>query len=408
MKFVLVFPDPDTLTCLRRLGPMEHHRVTAVAGTVPASSTEAAADWRRVPLDQVLTLQDVDAVIVGESHAGDAAAGDARDGFIRTCIQAEMPLLISHPIGDLNMAYELQLAQTGGHLAIQPLQSGLWHPCWRHVQQAFHGKQAEQNEASMSLDILREYPSISMPRVQHDFARDALVVRLLLGPIQRIHCYRQEHPTNETLTGVNVQMSDLSGRLVRWSASLGRTERAELRVNGPSPLTVNFQGDPAGWTWAKAADPPVCPSIDPHPDVAILDSFQETVETRASTRQTGPSAWPFRGSPEELWTQACRAMELTEAMKRSARRGRTMDLAGEEPSESGTFKSFMAAGGCLTLLATVTLGLFLIAVDRFQDRTGMFAVTGQWPWFILLVVLVVFLILQTFKLFIPDPRENQP
>ena len=404
MRFVLVFPDPYTLQLAHRIRTTERHRVTAVAGLPPTGLSVNDRAWPTVPLSQVLTLREVDAVIVGRAVADTSAEEEVRLAFIRTCVQAELPLLISHPIGDLNVGYELQLAQSHNGLVILPFVSGLWHPGWRRVVQALDRDPAGTTDpaAARTVEVQREYPSIAKPRIRRDFATDALILRLLLGPMQRINCFCQENPADESVTGINVQMSDLSGRLVRWTAGIGKTDRAALRLWGDeNPMSVEFCGDPDQWTWrtGPVTTPPI--ALEQHPDIDLLDYFDDAVNVPS----VGSSpTWPFPSStpPGELWAYACRALEVADTMERSARRGRTLELSDEEQSESSTFKSFMAAGGCLALTATVTLGLFLIAVDRFQNRTGTFAVTGQWPWLILLVVLVVFLAMQVLKFVIPD------
>ena len=48
-----------------------------------------------------------------------------------------------------------------------------------------------------------------------------------------------------------------------------------------------------------------------------------------------------------------RAMEVSEGVARSLRRGRTVELHYEEISEAGTFKSVMTSVGCLVLFAVL-------------------------------------------------------
>ena len=50
-----------------------------------------------------------------------------------------------------------------------------------------------------------------------------------------------------------------------------------------------------------------------------------------------------------------RAMELSEAVARSLRRGRTIDLHYESISEESSFKSIMTSTGCMILLAIMLM-----------------------------------------------------
>ena len=75
---------------------------------------------------------------------------------------------------------------------------------------------------------------------------------------------------------------------------------------------------------------------------AILRSLQAAIASRGQATSSEPGPTLLDGT---------RAMELSEAVVRSLRRGRTIDLHYEAISEEASFKSIMTSTGCVLLLA---------------------------------------------------------
>src|SRR5262249_17206815 len=92
-----------------------------------------------------------------------------------------------------------------------------------------------------------------------------------------------------------------------------------------------------------------------------------------------------------------RAMELSEAVNRSLRRSRTVELHYETISEDATFKSVMTSTGCLVFLAT----LLVLPLAMAGPPLGL-------PWtlyipYLIPPALVLFILLQTLRLAIRRP-----
>ncbi len=93
-------------------------------------------------------------------------------------------------------------------------------------------------------------------------------------------------------------------------------------------------------------------------------------------------------------------MELSEAVNRSLRRGRTVELHYESVSEESTFKSVMTSTGCLVFLAS----LFVLPLAMAGAVIGL-----KWALYIpylILPALVLFAMLQTLRLAIRRPRAT--
>jgi myo-inositol 2-dehydrogenase/D-chiro-inositol 1-dehydrogenase len=93
-----------------------------------------------------------------------------------------------------------------------------------------------------------------------------------------------------------------------------------------------------------------------------------------------------------------RATELGEAVVRSLRRGRTVELYYESISEEATFKSVMTSTGCLIILGS----LLLLPLAMIGPPLGL-----TWTLFIPYVIppaLVLFVIMQTLRLGVRRPN----
>ncbi len=167
---------------------------------------------------------------------------------------------------------------------------------------------------------------------------------------------------------------------------------------------LELPGIPSGWTWQ---------SNDTQLRLGDLEDFHEQADCR----------WPFDWLAERaryaqpidaLWEDACRSVELSDSVESSYRRGKTISLYHEQHSEEETFKSMMAAGGCLALLLTLVAFPLLVLLGSLP----VFAGTGwdRLPWRLLhpriwpaylLVLLLLFLGMQLFRLvFVAAPRAG--
>ena len=112
-----------------------------------------------------------------------------------------------------------------------------------------------------------------------------------------------------------------------------------------------------------------------------------------------------RPSPRPDLNDGIRAMELSEAVVRSLRRGRTIDMHYESISEESTFKSIMTSTGCMILLGSL-LVLPLALAGPALGVNGTIYIAYLIP-----PVLVLFAVLQVLRLGIRrgpgDSRERE-
>ena len=106
------------------------------------------------------------------------------------------------------------------------------------------------------------------------------------------------------------------------------------------------------------------------------------------------------------WDEACRSLEVTDAVERSIRRKRTIELYHEQVTEQETFKSVMAAGGCGMLLWVLMLLLIAGVVEGLHLPLRETFIWRLWPVF-LFVPLAVFLALSTLAARVSAQRTTQ-
>ena len=146
---------------------------------------------------------------------------------------------------------------------------------------------------------------------------------------------------------------------------------------------------------------------------------EPTREIQCTAGRRDPFRWSLRGrvedagpaelapvvelvrSPDraqEVWEHACRGVELADTIEMSSRRGKTIQLFHEEHSEASTFKSVMAAGGCLSILAILALIPFIAVADRVFVGLGTRLGMRNLPWIAVAAVLLLFLLAQALLL----------
>src|SRR5262249_28757342 len=138
--------------------------------------------------------------------------------------------------------------------------------------------------------------------------------------------------------------------------------RLTLSLRGQAVTTEQCADDPSPWllkTFAKSIAPAVQPAS---PTSSNREKSDPPVSTHQfdSRARSGPTTQTH--GTNSLWGELARAIELVDAIERSARRRRTIDVHFDTPSERGIFKTQMTAIGCsllvLTLVAVVVyLGL---------------------------------------------------
>lgn len=363
----------------------------------PAAHIEG--DW-----ENLLVGGEFDVLVVGASHIGASIGAsdralqegdELRTEQLRRLVQEAVPTVLVHPAAEAIVLHELAMIQhdTGGLLAAwNPL---LAHPAVEWMEENLQvGGAAPVAIAQVAVHRALEDPT--WPRIQTQLARDAQWLRRLIGPPNRVTALAPAGE-NQSLQNLAVTLAGSSTALAQWTVSAAGLDRITVTGGarqavwesapdgGESKLTVRRHDDEFSQSWNQAES-------DAHVGRRFLAYLRKRVETDGDAAGAGHD-----------FDAACRAVETAEAARDGVRRGRTIALHYEEHSEQQTFKSVMAAGGCLLLLlAPLLLGVSM-AIDSIGAPVRNSVWWRIWPVY-LLAPLVAFLLLQSLWRVFASPR----
>ena len=328
----------------------------------------SAGEW-----EQLLDAETADAVIVGHGAGGE----ELRAFQVQELVRLERPILTTFPLfGSVLTYFEVDMARTESGTLVQHynplvepellLEAGAW------VQDGHPGLgRIEQIQGTRALaDRSREV-------VLWHFARDVELLNVVAGRLNRIGAHAGAEGQEPNYAALSVQLLGPSEVPVRWSVEPpGRQEGLTLTlVFERGRTTIEFDAS-ARITSANGQE---------SPEAAAIERFVGAIESGDSTAST--------------WADALHAMELTDSIEISLRRGRMIDVHHQQLTEHLAFKGTMAAAGCGLLFLLVPLFFF---VAWIAGRLGV--PIGQFAPHVLLGLLAIFLGMQ----FLPKLLYREP
>jgi myo-inositol 2-dehydrogenase/D-chiro-inositol 1-dehydrogenase len=262
-------------------------------------------------LDDALAVAGIDLVVVGGAPAFRAEA-------LRRVAAEGLPAICLHPPGpDSEAYYQVALSRAETGAVIVPDLPLRLHPGVEEMRQAL------ERQDLGSFRSLAYEETVDVERgdlTQFHFARVVDVVRALLGDVEAVTA-TGDPPGEQPDLGLVVQLRCPGSRRAEVRLRAGRVEPPRLTLTG--------------------SEGSLTPDLEPwDAPGAILD----VLDALKAGRPAHPDL-----------SDGTRAMEVAEAVVRSLRRGRTVDLHYEEISEAGTFKSVMTSLGCLVLLSILVV-----------------------------------------------------
>jgi myo-inositol 2-dehydrogenase/D-chiro-inositol 1-dehydrogenase len=322
------------------------HQVVAICPGPLEGQTEdisTAAD-----LDEALAVPAIEAAVVGGplEFRTEALRRSAAEGLAIICL---------HPPGpDSEAYYQVSLSRLETGAVVVPDLPLRLHPGLAILHQAIateelgklRGIRHECEYNSSRPDELR-----TSDLVQGAFARLVDAVRALLGEIEAVTA-SGDPPGSAPELELVVQLRAAQGRRAEIRASAGTAPRGRVVVNGSNgSLTLEY--GPSLDEPARLIRRPAAPGAEEvmglppwDPRAAIVQTLVASIAVRDRSAEPPPSPSLLDGT---------RAMELAEAVARSLRRGRTIDLNYESISEEASFKSIMTSTGCMILLGALLL-----------------------------------------------------
>lgn len=349
MHFALLGTHPDGVALASALADSGRHRVVAYtsAELLPERLLQRWSDVRRVhDLEDVLADPEIEAVIVAGTPANRASQ-------LRRALQSERHVLCVHPAsGTPDLAYEAALLQQDTRRTLLPILTDALHPAVRRLAQIVREPGRPLVELQLVVleisatgpvlvpmgaaghrsilpgwDVLRavggEVVEVSAlpPGEDLDLEKPLLVSgRFQRGPLFQVTILPYQQENRERLVAVG---------------SHGRAELLFPQGRG-GPAFLSTRG-PDGKGHEELWEP-----FDGMPP--LVEAFEAAL----------------RGAPHApTWQDAVRALELDDAVRRSAERRRTSLLEFQEVSEEVGFKGTMTLVGCGLLW--LLIGIVILA-----------------------------------------------
>jgi predicted dehydrogenase len=294
----------------------------------------------------LLTDCPVDAVIV----ANDA---EDLDQAVRQLAQAGIAVLLSPELTQpAEVFYELSLIEAESPGRLFPLLGLRGHTQVQRLCEAL-AQNALGNLRHVRVDrkIAGAGALVGQEELDQALLCDADLLRVIFGDYDQVTASR----SGDGAQGYSQALVTLDGDAVPqavWTATAAIGEEAfRLTLSGANGTAV-LEGNPEAAFLRLVLRVTGAPEIR---EESFDDAGAWLLERFVASVGRDPN--PQTNAPTTLWDELARAVELVEAVERSVRRRRTIDVYFETPSERSLFKTQMTAVGCslivLTLLAVV-------------------------------------------------------
>lgn len=406
MRLVLLGTDPELSPLLAWIARHPEHELVAIAG-VPGAALQSLQKlfptatlleaWEQL-LEPALTGGPWDALLLGRS-----LRADDQERALRRLARQGQPVIAAHPaLESLLAAYELEMFQRERQAYLAP-----WMPLRNHPLVATFAAWIKDERLSPigkidRLVITRAELDRSRSAVIGDVARDLDLIRAIAGEVNGVLAVGNGIATTEqserSYAALGLQISLESPLLVRWGIEPpDGNDRAELQLHGSEGRLH--------WLMPTFGDHGVCHLYTGGKETTVSHEEWSYAAAAESFLEQALTREPLRPS----WNDAARSIELTDAVERSLKRGRKIEVRVEEADDIGNFRGIMASVGCgILLFGLFLMGLCILSAVIFRAagwEQGANVLNKAWPW-VLLVMSTAYLGLQLFIKLTVKPQRN--
>ena len=374
----------------------------ALPSTLSGIDRQPREQWQGLLEDELC-----DAVLVGTDGWNEHRAEQ-----VRTLVQAGRTILIGHP-ASLSMlwAYELDMILADSSATVIPALATRHHPLIYSLKNLVEQSIAGNGPLGLieTLQFERRQPDRDQQSVLASFARDADLIRVLIGDPSRLMALGGGDAGWASLA---VGLSGPDQVSVRWEVAKGHTDELTIQlICERGRLRIEIPERACGvWTIIQQTDTDIPDPLPSFPtDTSPFQPAHVLLEILLRTASSAAEEHSNLLIPPAWWPDAARTIELAETIPRSVKKGRGIDLHQEEFSELGTFRGTMASLGC----GIITAGLFLLFVATLVGGVARAAgwsfgerLAAIWPYAIL-TTLILFLALQLLPFLLPKQSATK-
>ncbi|MBI3860282.1 MAG: hypothetical protein HY290_00140 [Planctomycetia bacterium] len=413
MRFALLGSGPAALAVARAVSRHAAHRLVRLAGPAAEGPGRVAALRACRGWEELLSDAEVDAVIFGETD-------DDWQPAVRQLLQAGKTVLaLPQLVQATSFFYELALFDAESPGRLFPLLALRGHPLVAELAQWIAGGRLGR------IRHIQVERTITAPQVDGGTAGfmsptdvaaalliDVDLLRLLVGPYDQVAASR----SGESGAGYSLATATFGGKSAPqavWTAVGSASESGwKLTLLGDAGTAV-LDGRPLEGQLRLTIN---LPQQSPNVSEATADSGDWLLErfdaeldrnsNRSGSAQNRSGIRENSGSNvTSLWNEMACAVELVDAVERSVRRRRTIDVYFETPSERGLFKSQMTAVGCsLLMLTLVAIVLYLV----LEASIVLPQLVRQVLVVLIFIPLGIFLLMQALLFIARPPSHEEP
>jgi hypothetical protein len=337
--------------------------------------------------EDLLDSETADAIIIGRGTAGE----DLRVRQVQELARMGRPMLVTFPLFTSVLTYfEVDMARTESEALLQHFNPLLEWPLLDDAA-GWVGDGHSELGAVEQIICTRSLGDRSRERVLWHFARDVELLDRVAGGLDRVGAHAGAGSDAAAYAALSVQLLGSAQIPVRWAVEppAGADEMCVTLVFERGRVEMTF----------NASDRFI--NLSPNHDDATEDGIAEFSPERNVVDRLA-AAVESDDSAVSTWPDALHAMELTDSIEISLRRGRMIDVHHQQLTEHLAFKGTMAAAGCGVILVLVPL-MFVAGLIA-----GQFGVpVAQFVPHALLALLVIFLGLQLLpKLLYSGPSSK--
>ena len=340
MKFALLGADPESCLLTQVAAELGHEivwygdvRSVDHASHPWLAGVDRADDW-----ESLYDRQFCDFVIVGR---GDTPANRRAEQLIQL-VKNGVAVLATFPISESVLSYyEIDMARAESGVALFHYNPLIVQR--DRISEFQEWLAAGHPQVGRIEQVICDRPLTERTREQvlWHFARDVELLDNIAGPLDRLGALGSPDAA-ATYAGLSVQLLGKSQVPVRWSVGpVDQSTKPSLTFIGQQGR-VRFEFNDIGEFRL--------PAVVDHPSAPL-----EAASTCIGAFLT---ALGNSQAPRTTWSAALRAMELTDTIEISLRRGRMIDVHRQQLTEELSFRGTMSAVGCGALLVLPALLIF--------------------------------------------------
>ncbi|HRX77491.1 MAG TPA: hypothetical protein P5307_00435 [Pirellulaceae bacterium] len=348
MRFALIGCNDDAIHIARAIVSSPSHSIASIHDADEyrerLSDLAPAAVWSE-HWEGLLVTGEVDAVILSR-HADTLVFEDQ----CRKLVQAQVPIIATHPLSDSLFCYELEMMRDEVGGVILAFAPGFGHPAFQKLADLIGAGESSEIGVAEQVVIERHLPARDRTTVLKVVAQDVTLMRQLIGEITSISAVGAE-PRDASLPNLAVNVTGTSEVVGRWSVGPAMDDCVVtitlVGARGTAIITAYAGSRP--WELRIGSQQR---TFDPHDDaLAAIEFWQQAANGGAMNTE---------------WESVCHDLDAVEQIERSLRRKRTIEFRRDAQNEEGAFKGIMSAGGCVVLMLALLLLMIFAVVEGFR------------------------------------------